>query len=100
MERNYDNFYSKISSAKLAYVNEPQYQDWLMKQREKRKELVAKGVVSFEPVMPMDSIGFYVKVKGIAVTVLNRLFTERETNHLKCDAIFKTVIAMESKWYD
>ena len=97
MKRNYNNFYRKISPAKLAYDNEPSYQDWLLKQREKRKELVAKGIVSFEPVDIVDGIGFYIKVKGIVVTVLDRLFTERHTNRYKSDVVFRTVLAMESK---
>lgn len=95
MKRNYNNFYSKLSSAKIAYENEPSYQDWLMRQRAKRKELVAKGIVSFEL---MENIGYLMKVNGHTVVQLDDLRICNYMNHIKCKTVFDTVIAMmESK---
>lgn len=83
--------YFKLSSAKISYDNEASYQDWKLRMRERRKKLVADGVVSFEPI---GCIGFYVKVKGVSVTILNRFSTSRDTNRFRCGAVFSTVIAM------
>lgn len=94
MKRNYDNFYSKLSSAKIAYENEPWHQDWLMEQRAKRKELVAKGIVSFEP---MVHVGYLMKVNGCTVTSLDGLSAYNYMNHIKCNVVFNTVMAMEGK---
>ena len=98
MERNYDNFYSKMSPAKIAYDNEPDIQDWKLKRREKRKKLVAKGIVSF---VPEENIGYLMQVNGYTVALLCSLQTYSRENHIKCSAVFETVIAMmERKQYD
>lgn len=91
MERNYDNFYSKLSPAKIAYENEPSYQDWKLRQRAKRKKLVAEGIVSF---VPEGNVGYLVKVNGYIVTILSGLQSYNNRNHTKCEAVFRTVIAM------
>lgn len=91
MERNYDNFYSKMSPAKIAYDNEPDIQDWKLKRREKRKKLVAKGIVSF---VPEANIGYLIKVNGYTVALLSDLRMDSYINHAKCSAVFDTVIAM------
>ena len=91
MERNYDNFYSKISPAKLAYDNEPGIQDWKLKQRAKRKMLVAEGIVSFEP---EENIGYLMKVNDYTVALLSDVRMYNYTNHAVCRAVFDAVIAM------
>lgn len=91
MERNYDNFYRKISSAKLAYDNESGIQDWKLRQRANRKKLVAEGIVSF---VPEENIGYLMQVNGYTVALLCSLQTYNRENHIKCSAVFETVIAM------
>ena len=98
MERNYDNFYSKISPAKIAYDNEPGIQDWKLRQRAKRKMLVAEGIVSF---VSEGNIGYLMKVNDYTVALLSDLRIYDYTNHAVCSAVFGTVLAMmERKQHD